>query len=189
MALYTMPGLKRRASSLSKSLTESNLKRLSNSTGTFDIFLSQRRLDAEVVQVIYDDITGMGFSVYVDWIHDADLDRTSVNRKTADQLRKRLSDSKCLLYVATSGAPESKWMPWELGFKDGKSQRVAILPIAASDTSSDSYGGMEYLGLYPYVTKANDTGGKPKLWVHDDESTYVVFDTWLNSGAKPYRRP
>lgn len=187
MSLFNMPDLKRRAGSVSRSLVESNLKRLSNSTGVFDTFLSQRQLDAEVVHVLYDDLTKMGYSVYVDWIHDRDLDRNSVNKATADRLRKRLKDSKCLLYVSTSNAPESKWMPWELGLKDGLSGKVAILPIAVSDVHSDSYQGQEYLSLYPYVSKGTARGtGAEKLWIHNDANEYVLLDNWLK-GSLPQR--
>jgi hypothetical protein len=81
-------------------------------------------------------------------------------------------------------------MPWELGFKDGVSQRVAILPILDTESNTSRYRGVEYLGLYPYVVKANNnsTPPVPKLWVHDDEVSYVVFDDWLKNGTKPYAR-
>jgi hypothetical protein len=187
MALYTMPELRRRAATFQNSYRiRDDMKKLAATQGQFDIFLSQRQLDAEVVKVLYDDITAMGYRVYVDWITDQELDRTRVNSETAEALRKRLRDAKCLLYVATAGSTDSKWMPWELGFKDGHSKKVAILPIAASDVSSDSYRGQEYLGLYPYVSQGF-TNHQKKLWVHTDENTYVMLDSWLN-GATPYRR-
>lgn len=189
MALYTMPELRRRAGAVQNSYSlNENFKKLSSAPGPFDVFLSQRQLDAEIVKVLYDDITSMGYRVYVDWIADRDLDRTQVNSETAELLRKRLKEAKCLLYVATVGSVESKWMPWELGFKDGHSNKVAVLPIAASDVKSDSYRGREYLGLYPYVTKGiSSQDRQEKLWVHKDEDTYVIFDSWL-VGAAPYKR-
>lgn len=189
MALYTMPGLKRRAATLQNSYSiRDEMKKLVGAQGPFDIFLSQRQLDAEIVKVLYDDITSMGYRVYVDWITDQELDRAQVNSETAEVLRKRLRDAKCLLYVATTGSVGSKWMPWELGFKDGHSSKVAILPIAASDSTSSSYRGQEYLGLYPYVSRQADfTGIKKKLLIHKDETTFVTLDSWL-SGATPYKR-
>ncbi|WP_373998464.1 hypothetical protein [Bdellovibrio bacteriovorus] len=187
MSLFNMPDLRRRAGSVNRALVEANLVRLSNSVGSFDIFLSQRQLDAEVVHVLYGDLTKMGYSVYVDWIHDRDLDRSSVNKITADRLRRRLKDSKCLLYVSTSNSSDSKWMPWELGLKDGLSGKVAILPIAASDVQSNSYQGREYLSLYPYVSKGIPRGtNNEKLWIHNDENEYVLLDNWLK-GALPQR--
>jgi len=189
MALYTMPELRRRATTIQNSYrVRDELKKLAATSGQFDIFLSQRQLDAEIVKVLYDDITSMGYRVYVDWISDQGLDRSRVNSETAEHLRKRLKEAKCLLYVATSGSVDSKWMPWELGFKDGHSSKVAVLPIAASDVTSDSYRGQEYLGLYPYVTKATTSQSQQKkLWVHKDEDSYVLFDSWL-TGAAPYKR-
>jgi hypothetical protein len=186
VALYNIPSLKRSASRMNKSLVEAKLIKLSNSLDieTFDIFLSQRRVDSDVVQALYDDLTSMGYAVYVDWINDSGLSRDSVNKRTAEILRRRLKNSKSLIYVATENASASKWMPWELGYKDGHNKRVAILPILDYETTSESYTGMEYLGLYPYITKADTQNGYTKLWVHDDSQNWVMLDFWLD-GKQP----
>ncbi len=59
------------------------------------------------------------FSVYVDWIEDKQLDRKDVNVKTANLLRERMKQSKCLSYLTTKNITNSKWCPWELGYFDG----------------------------------------------------------------------
>ncbi|MDB5390815.1 MAG: toll/interleukin receptor protein [Planctomycetaceae bacterium] len=165
-------------------------------TFQFDIFLSHSYSD---VQISRDRLLGLkailedlNYTVYVDWLIDTTLDRERVTDSTAMVLRTRMSHSRSLLFATSANSQNSKWMPWELGFKDGQSAvggslgTVAILPLA---TYSGSHGfeGQEYLGVYPYIDKSNNKGGIPKLWVHEDEETYVQFDDWL-SGKKPFKR-
>jgi len=69
---------------------------------------------------------------------------------------------------------------------DGKNHRSAILPIAAAATRNNAYAGQDYLGIYPYIIRQNDTAGRERLWVHEDAQTYVTFDAWLE-GKEPYR--
>ena len=69
-------------------------------------------------------------------------------------------------------------MPWELGFKDGHNSRVAIVPIA--QLSLSSYAGREYLGIYPYVDKAEAETGNELLWVNRSRTHYITLEEWLN---------
>lgn len=162
----------------------------------FDIFLSHCYSDAQVslerllgLKTLLEDLK---YSVYVDWIIDSGLNRENVNESTAAILRTRMSFSRCLLFTTSQNSQNSKWMPWELGYKDGQSSkegdlgRVAILPLAQSSGQS-GYKGQEYLGMYPYIDKAKDNAGNIKLWVHTDETTYVSFDAWL-LGKNPTKR-
>lgn len=121
---------------------------------TFDIFLSHSIADAELVLGVKQLLEQQGATVYVDWSHDRQLDRSKVNAETADLLRQRMRQSKSLIYLATDSASTSKWMPWELGFFDGyRPGGVAIMPVL--DRETDGFAGQEYLGLYPRVTKDN----------------------------------
>jgi hypothetical protein len=118
-------------------------------------------------------------SVYVDWINDENLDRETVSEKTARILRNRMNHSKCLLFATSETSQNSKWMPWELGYMDGKKQKVAILPLVATAQRAQ-YSGQEYLGIYPYVKKAPQANTKDLyLWVCEDNETYVRLDLWL----------
>lgn len=120
----------------------------------FDIFLSHAIADAELVLGVKQLLEQQGATVYVDWSHDRQLDRSKVNVETAALLRQRMRQSKSLIYLATDAATTSKWMPWELGFFDGyRSGCVAIMPLL--DRETDGFSGQEYLGLYPRVTKDN----------------------------------
>src|SRR5207248_3271624 len=77
------------------------------------------------------------------------LDRTNVNRNTADVLRNRLMQSKSLFYIATDNSGQSTWMPWELGFEDGYRGKSAIAPV--TDKEKDRFVGNEFVAIYPRV--------------------------------------
>ena len=125
-------------------------------------------------------IEEVGFTTYVDWIVDKQLDRSKVTKETARVLRLRMHRCNSLFFVTSDSSSDSKWMPWELGYFDGFKQRVAILPILQQPVSTNSYNGQEYLGLYPYVTKDTVQGtNNTTLWVHESSTRYVSFKSWL----------
>ncbi len=152
----------------------------------FDIFLSHSLSDQKLILGIWLSLEDMGYEVYVDWIHDRQLSRDSVTKETAEVLRRRMRSSKSLFFATTANSSASKWMPWELGYKDGQNKRAAILPV--SQSSTNTYSGQEYLGVYPYVTEDRAQGQTNKsLWINESPSRYVSFDAWL-SGQEPTQR-
>lgn len=154
----------------------------------FDIFLSHSFSDQKLILGIWLSLEDMGYKVYVDWIHDKNLSRDSVTKETARVLRERMINSKSLFFATTSNSSQSKWMPWELGFKDGHNGRSAIFPVSQSQTSGNNYAGQEYLGVYPYVSKDLIQGGSTnKLWIRTSSTCYVLFDNWLK-GQEPTER-
>ncbi|WP_290791843.1 toll/interleukin-1 receptor domain-containing protein [Flavihumibacter sp. UBA7668] len=157
-------------------------------TNAFDIFLSHSSKDAKIILGILKKLNDLGYRVYVDWVDDPQLDRNSVTEATAEKLRERINQSKSLLYVTTLNAEGSKWMPWELGYMDGKKEKASILPVFETETSSShTFKGQEYLGIYPYTIEApTENTKKNKLWVCKNSDFYVAFDEWLN-GKKPYK--
>jgi len=136
----------------------------------YDIFLSHSFEDAETIYLLYNYLRSFGWSVYVDWIVDSQLDRQNVTRSTSNLLKLQMARSKTLIYASSQASKESKWMPWELGFFDGhKPNRVAILPIVPDQDKYQSYSGVEYLSIYPYIEKGTVT-----LWLKDPEKhTYI----------------
>lgn len=62
----------------------------------YDIFLSHSSLDKKLVLTLVDLFNEAGYSVYVDWIEDTQLDRSNVNKDTAQTLRSRMNHSKGL---------------------------------------------------------------------------------------------
>lgn len=159
-----------------------------SSNNTYDIFLSHSYLDHNSVYAIVDLFNKSGYSVYVDWMVDTQLDRSQVNRTTAETLRHRMGTCRGLAYVSSANSTNSKWCPWELGYVDGrKNGRCAILPVL--DTASSTFTGQEYLSLYPYIDYAEyQSSSKMEFWVNDpqDCSKYVSLKDWLN-GKNPYK--
>jgi hypothetical protein len=145
---------------------------------TYDIFLSHSVRDAELILGMKGTLEDLGYSIYVDWIEDPQLDRSKVTPATADKLRQRMNSSKSLFYVTTANSDASKWMPWECGYFDGKKEKAAIVPVQKSSTDN-TFAGQEYLGLYPYVVKQANTKNREMLWVRKSSSRYTDYDTWV----------
>ncbi|MAN76229.1 MAG: toll-Interleukin receptor [Rhizobiales bacterium] len=123
----------------------------STSRTSFDVFLSHSKMDEKYVLGAKRILEEKGFTVYVDWINDSLLDRSYVNKRTADYLRTRMKQCRLMFYLHTENASLSKWCPWELGFFDGHSgplERTFVFPIVSS---GESFKGQEYLELYPIV--------------------------------------
>ena len=152
----------------------------------FDIFLSHSYEDKNVILNLIDELRLLDFSVYVDWIVDPELDRTHVTKETARRLRTRLKHCKSLVYATSANSSDSKWMPWELGYSDGRHGRVSILPLANTAVTED-FAGIEYLEIYPYITKTPSTTKEMCLWVNRTATNYIVYKGWL-AGHKPTQR-
>ncbi len=152
-------------------------------TTKFDIFLSHSFLDREEVKGLYQELTDFGYSVYVDWIVDPQLDRANVTKDSATLVRNRMKNSKTLLLAISTNATLSKWIPWELGYVDGNTNKCAIIPVSKDVTPPKSFKGTEYLVLYPFIKKLplQDTN-ENKLWVIESEFSYSQFDSWLSTG-------
>lgn len=165
-------------------LSESVKAQSQSPSSGYDIFLSHSFQDAKVIYGLKLKLEqDFGHSVYVDWLEDPLLDRSRVTPGTAEIIRARMARCKCLLYAATDNSTQSKWMPWECGYFDGKFGRSAILPI--TEYSSSDFKGQEYLGIYPYVTadpKRDST--KRVLWVQKSPNVYCPLTSWLN-GSQP----
>ena len=172
-------------------LTSSGILRKSAQTFSesdhYDIFLSHAHADAREILGVAVLINQHGFSTYVDWIDDKQLSPSSVTRATIFRIKQRMATCSSLFYVASENAPNSKWMPWELGYLDGLKNRVAVFPLL--DAPANGYVGREYLGVYPYISQDNMAGTQePRLWVNETPSKYVLLSDWLQ-GSDPTQRP
>ncbi len=146
---------------------------------SFDIFLSHSYDDKQYIRKLKQYIEdNFKLTCYVDWLCEpTTLDRSAVTRETATILRKRLRQSKTLIFCTSKNSPNSRWMPWELGFFDAYRGFISILPI--TDRETDSFKGQEYLGLYPYIDKTDSI-----LWVNGIDGGYVKISDWV-AGALP----
>lgn len=148
---------------------------------SFDIFLSHSFLDKEAIYGLYYELTNLGFSVYVDWIVDSELDRKNVSKESAKLIQSRLRSCKTLLLAISQNSDLSKWIPWELGYVDGHTQLCALIPVAKSGDSRYSFIRREYLLLYPFIKNIPDEFGNKRLWVADTNTKYIMFEEWLNN--------
>jgi hypothetical protein len=150
------------------------------------VFLSHSIRDAELIVGVKTLLEAQALTVYVDWIVDAELDRTLVTSSTAELLRMRMRQSKTLLFTTSDSSSQSKWMPWELGYFDGLRQgRVAILPLVLLE--GQSFHGQEYLGLYPLVEKLPLKAGGERVFVTSGlgSRTYLRLESF-GAGATSF---
>lgn len=155
-------------------------------TDGFDIFLSHSIGDAELILGVKSLLEEQGLKVYVDWVEDPQLNRENVTKETANLLRRRMRQSKSLIYVATEQANSSKWMPWELGFFDGfKPGCVAVMPVL--DYGAQAFSGQEYLGLYPLVEKNTYSNGQPDIFIEERGSQWTTLKRF-GSGQPAWAR-
>ncbi len=143
---------------------------------TYDIFLSHSYSDSRVVKQIRDMLINKGYSVYVDWIEDKHLDRGAVSEHTAQIIKNRMNGCSSLIYLTSSNAENSVWMPWELGYMDAHTGLVAVAPIIDDD---EEFEGREYLGIYPYLDLTEDN-----FYIQTNSSTWVNLQGWMK-GEKP----
>lgn len=165
-----------------KSICESQAQK----TEHYDIFLSHSFNDAELILGVRQTLIDFNYTVYIDWLDDPYLDRSSVTAATAGKLRERMQCCDCLLFVWSENSPKSVWMPWELGYFDGfKPQKVAIVPLVYGKQAS--FDGQEYLGLYPYVSLDPISGSNDlALWINESIQKYVNLNSWLKKDRQPY---
>jgi hypothetical protein len=191
MALYNSDYLKNLATK-NKRLFESEQRTFSEKkipeNTVFDIFLSHSFLDKDEVQGLYQELTDFGFKVYVDWIVDPHLDRGNVTKSTASLVQARLKASKTLLLAISTNAAMSKWMPWELGYVDGNTNKCAIIPVSKDRYPAKAFKGTEYLLLYPFIKKVPTDRGEEKLWVIESEYSYSILDNWIENGIILHNR-
>lgn len=148
-------------SDLAAEITESLAAEFEDS---FDVFLSHASEDSEIVLGVREILTRLGLKVYIDWIDDQQLDRGNVTAANAEILRRRMQQSKSLIFLTTESSVSSRWMPWELGYFDGmRSGFIGILPVV--DNEGDSFTGQEYIGLYPLVEKLPLIGEESRFCV------------------------
>lgn len=134
------------------------LRKEAAAPGPFDIFLSHSFRDKTIVLGVKRILERSGRTVYVDWIDDPLLDRTRVSASTADHLRRRMQACRSLVYAASSAAQDSKWMPWELGYFDGRKGPEAVAVMRLPEAVGRPVG-QEYLDLYPQVEHLVQTPG------------------------------
>lgn len=184
MSLYSSSYLRGLTRNTLSSVKSRYISESRNQTTHFDIFLSHSYLDREEVEGIYIELTNKGYSVYVDWIVDPQLNRGNVTKENAEKIRNRMKSSKSLLLAISTNAQLSKWMPWELGFVDGLRGQCAIFPVSPDATPPKTFNRSEYLLLYPYV-KLAEIDFRKDLYIIESANNYTAMADWVRRQAKP----
>jgi hypothetical protein len=153
----------------------------------FDIFLSHKFSDLEVVVGLKKTFEKYGYSVYVDSEVDKQLDRATATKNNARILKNRMRHSRCLVVATTEHFQKSAWIPWEVGYFDGRKEGlVAVAPVTAKANGANEYKGSEYFALYPYIAEDGFSNKPGKtLWVFEHADRYATFKEWLE--RKPMR--
>lgn len=121
-----------------------------------------------------------GLSVYVYWADENQAQ--GVTAATAANLRARMNHSRSLVFASSRSSPESKWMPWELGYFDGrKPGKVAVMPLPSSTLTT--FVGQEYLGLYPKIERISWDTGNRSLGISTGPRTASSMQTFIRDGV------
>ena len=115
-----------------------------------------------------------GKKVYVDRIKDPHLNPKKISRATAIILRRRLAQSKSLFCATSQATTTSVWVRWELGYQDGYTGKVAIVPVV----SRVIFHGREYFEVYPTVQEQ-----PAYLEIHESSSPPISWDKWIKKAA------
>jgi hypothetical protein len=150
----------------------------------YDFFLSHSHEDALAISGVKAMLEAERWTVYVYW---AEGDATArVDAATAQILRTRMNNCKAFIYASSDASPTSRWMPWELGYFDGrKPGRIAIMPLRSS--ASARFQGQEYLKLYPNVEEINWSDRPRSLGIFVGDNTARPLSGFITHGATVYR--
>jgi len=139
-----------------KRINESFIKRKFEKLTKYDIFLSHATDDKEIMQLSKAHFERLGKTVYVAELEDPidnNADET-ITKEFVKTLQNAMAISDSFCYVLSTGERKSTWMPWELGYFDGKygaKKPIQVLSIInTSHNEENKYFGHEYLKLYPH---------------------------------------
>lgn len=122
----------------------------------YDVFVSHQAGDIELARDLCRHIRDtLGYEAYLDEQDSApEMDPDTVDARTAERLRKIMRKAASLILVIGPNTAQSRWMPWELGFFDGRqsSQRIGIYLAEGAQLPPQQ----EYLGIYPKVLHKAD---------------------------------
>lgn len=191
--------------------------------GSFSGYKNSMRMDSarsEIKKSIYESASQEQTTVFISHKHD-DLDELSgllgfleqnygvkvyidsrdpsmpqvTSGQTAANIKNRINQCDKFILLATSGAIESKWCNWELGYGDAQKYRndsIALFPMKSFWETDDDYKGNEYMQLYPHIAYCDGKSGdyytsnnRPVpagyyvITEHDESCSAVPLAAWL----------
>lgn len=191
--------------------------------GSFSGYKNSMRMDSarsEIKKSIYESASQKQTTVFISHRHD-DLDELSgllgfleqnygikvyidsrdpsmppvTSGQTAANIKNRINQCDKFILLATSGAIESKWCNWELGYGDAQKYQndsIALFPVKSIWETDDDYKGNEYMQLYPHIAycdgKSGDyytsnnqpvPAGYYVITEHDESYSAVPLADWL----------
>lgn len=138
------------------------------------VFVSHSHSDRDLIGKVVELLLNAGADGYVDWLDEGMP--TTTSEVTALALRQKMRQADKLLLVATDRALQSRWVPWELGYFDGKRgiDSIAIMPV----TVASAWTGSEYIGVYARLIFADN--GKLAVFPAGKTQGALLHD-WLKS--------
>ncbi len=165
--------------------------------GKVNVFISHKHDDLEQIKDILAFLsTEYGVNPYIDSWDIAMPEVTS--KKTAERIKKKITECDKFLLLATEGAIASKWCNWELGYGDAQkfaNDSIALFPLKEKGYSDSSYKGNEYFALYPYIvyedgTRKYTSGNRIEKGYYvrnqkeDGSGSLEPLDTWLRRKSR-----
>ena len=136
-----------------------------------DVFISHQKGDQAKARALKHRIEkDLKFSCYLDAADDKlkGKKKTIAQRRAlAERIRQKLRNCRCIIFAYTpQGLELSHWMPWELGFFDGRwgprqigrynlDEPHPALAKADGERQADTSSKLEYLLIYEEVTPDN----------------------------------
>lgn len=94
----------------------------------YDLFISHSSKDISIVNRVVKEANAIGLNCYVDWSADNDfLKRSMVSDYTKEVLKKRMEQSKCLLYLSSENSRKSEWVLFELDYYENYVKRQMLM--------------------------------------------------------------
>ncbi len=163
-------------------IRQKNLERKSLA-GKTTVFLSHSHKDADIIESAIAFLLSVGVLVYVDWL-DPTMPQTT-SAETAAKVKSRILECQKFVVLLTENSKDSKWVPWELGFADGKKANndIAVMPVKRSYYTNDSeFNGLEYMQLYQRIQigTLKMTGREVPSIFSPDYTTGRTVENWLS---------
>jgi len=147
-------------------------------TANFDVFLSHSPTEPDLILLgVKAMLEDEGLIVYIENYGDPAVSPISVTPVMANVLRNRMRQSNTFLYVHSQHSTTSRWMPWSLGFFDGLKGAVGIIPVTHHE--EETFKGMEYLNLYPYVDVTMSGSNERQFWIRRSSNVFAPLGAWI----------